>query len=75
MTKFIKHQDGEAFRIDLDTESFRFACCDCSKVHLLQFHHIKDNIWDFAFFADNRATGQLRRRKYGNLQNKAVKEG
>lgn len=70
MRKYRKQQSGEAMLVDLDTEDLKLACCACGKVHTVQFHHIKDNIWDFAFFADNRATGQLRRHKYGNLHNK-----
>lgn len=66
--KYPKLKDGEAVRIDLDKDDIKFACCACGKVHHWQFHHIKGNIWDFAFFADRRATGQLRRHKYGSLQ-------
>ena len=68
MSKYRKLNDGEAKRIDLDTEDLYFACCDCGLVHIVQFYKIKKNIWDFTFFRNNRATGQLRRHKFGYLQ-------
>ena len=68
MSKYPKLNDGELFRVDLDETDLRFACCDCGKVHYWQFHHVKDNIWDFAVFSDRRATGQLRRHNFGSLQ-------
>lgn len=55
-------------RINLDEEDWCIACCDCGSVHLIQFHHIKDNTWDFAAFPEHRRTGQLRRHHYGLLQ-------
>jgi len=68
--KYNKLIDGEAKCIDLDNQDFYLACCDCGVVHIIQFHHIKKHIWDFAFFRNNRATGQLRRYQYGKLQKK-----
>jgi len=65
--KYPKSEEGEAIRINLDTDDWHFACCDCGLVHIMQFHHIKENIWDFALFRKNRATGQLRRHNYGDL--------
>lgn len=67
--KYEKLNNGESFRVNLDDTDLRFACCDCGKVHIFQFHHIKNNIWDFAVFSFARATAQLRRHCYGDLQN------
>lgn len=66
--KYRKREPGEGIRLNLDEESWKVACCDCGSVHLLQFHHIEGNTWDFAYFPDKRATGQLRRHNYGFLQ-------
>jgi len=74
MSKYPKLDDGESFRVNLDKETIKFACCDCAKVHYWQFHHIKKNIWDIALFADRRATGQLRRHYYGSLQKNDTKK-
>lgn len=68
MNKYPKLQDGECLEIDLKNEDLRYACCDCGLVHTIQFHHIKKDIWHFAFFREKRSTGQLRRRKFGYLQ-------
>jgi len=68
MSKYSKLQNGEFIRINLDTEDLKFACCDCGLVHTIQFHKVNKNIWDFAFFRHVRATGQLRRHKFGYLQ-------
>ena len=67
--KYHKLNDGESFHLDLDNDNLRFACCDCGKVHKFTFKHIKNNIWDIAIFSFERATAQLRRHCYGDLQN------
>lgn len=68
MTKYKKLEQGEGVRLNLDEDSLHLACCECGSVEILQFHHIKKNIWDFAFFRKKRATSQLRRNNYGYLQ-------
>lgn len=68
MTKYKKLNDGEAIRLDLKEEDLHLACCSCGAVHIFQFHHIKKHIWDFAIFKKNKATAQLRRNGYGDLQ-------
>ena len=67
MSKYPKLNNGESIRMNLDKENLHYACCDCGLVHRIQFCHIKKNTWDFAFFRLNRATGQLRRHKFGEL--------
>jgi hypothetical protein len=68
MTKYPKLKEGSSFRVDLNKEDLFFACCDCGKVHHWQFHKISDGVYDFALFTERRATAQLRRHKYGTLQ-------
>ncbi len=68
MSRYKKLKFGEAFRVDLAKGSLMEACCDCGSVHLWQFHHIKDDVWDFAVFPQPRRTAQLRRHNYGFLQ-------
>lgn len=67
-TKYKKFSDGEGIRLALNTTAWKLACCDCGKVHTVQFHHIEDDIYDIAFFTDYRATGQLRRHNYGSYK-------
>jgi hypothetical protein len=66
--RYRKRESGEAIRVNLTKEDLKMACCDCGSVHVMQAHHIEGDVWDFAFFTDNRATGQLRRHCYGLLQ-------
>ncbi len=66
MTKYPKTNDGEGTKADFDT-TLRFACCDCALVHDIQFHKVKGG-FDVVYFRHKRATGQLRRHNYGELQ-------
>ena len=66
-SKYRKGQDGEADRLSFDT-TWKLACCDCGLVHDFQFHKVSDNEFDVASFRNNRSTGQLRRHKWGYLQ-------
>lgn len=66
--KYRKFEAGEGQRVNLDKEDWCLACCDCGNVHLIQFHYIEGNTWDFAAFPQPRRTGQLRRHYYGFLQ-------
>ena len=66
--KYEKLNDGDAFRLNLNDTDLRFACCDCGNVHIFQFSHIIDNIWDFIMFSQRRSTAQLRKHNYGYLQ-------
>jgi len=65
--KYPKLESGEAQRLNLDDEDWMVACCDCGSVHLMQFHHIEGNTWDFAAFPQPRRTAQLRHNQYGAL--------
>ena len=52
--KYPKLEPGEARRVNLATEDLRLACCDCGSVHLYQFHHIEEDVWDIAIFPQKR---------------------
>ena len=68
MTKYIKRQDYEEFFTNYkNKEILRLACCDCGLVHSFAFHMYRGGMLGIAAKRENRATGQLRRHKYGNL--------
>jgi len=76
-TKYTKLNEGEGLHISTDI-TYNQACCDCGLVHKLQFFPTEKGL-DMAAWRDERATAQLRRHKYGNLQHpgnnyKLVKE-
>ena len=48
--KYPQLKDGEAIRVNVVKEDIHFSCCDCGLVHIFQFHHVKDDVWDFAIF-------------------------
>lgn len=43
-------------------KGFRFACCDCHLVHVMQFRVIKGRA-EFLVERDNRATSAMRRHR------------
>jgi len=43
-------------------ENYKMACCDCGLVHRMNFR-VKGGRPQFQVFRDNRATGQVRRRR------------
>jgi len=65
-TKYKKMNAGEGTPISAGI-TLKFACCDCALVHTIQFFKTKEGL-DMAHWRDNRATAQLRRVNYGNLQ-------
>jgi hypothetical protein len=44
-------------------KGYKMACCDCGLVHALNFRIRKGRV-QIQAFRDNRATGQLRRRRH-----------
>lgn len=66
MTKYKKHSNGDGVPISTDS-TIKLACCDCGLVHIIQFFGTSQGL-DMAHWRDNRATAQLRRYNYGNLQ-------
>lgn len=44
-------------------KGYKMACCDCGLVHVLNFRIRKGRV-QLQAFRDNRATGQLRRRRH-----------
>ena len=53
---------GEEVVIDWRREDFCFACCDCCLVHRLRFT-VRGGKLIMQVWRENRATGQLRRRR------------
>ena len=70
MSRYPKLANYEPFTIDTDEEFLRFACCDCGMVH--DWHLKIDKRYPdrvIAYYVSlPRATAQLRRHGYGNLQ-------
>jgi len=67
-TKFRKLKDFEEITIHYPDTLFHEACCDCGLVHYWAFHVYRGRTLGIAFKKDKRATAQLRRHKYGYLQ-------
>jgi len=68
MSKYHRYHDGESQIIDTKGELLKLACCDCGLVHYVAVTIIDDSLVKLQFVQDKRATGQLRRHKWGNLQ-------
>ncbi len=71
MGKYPKLADYEGALLEPD-EIFRFACCDCGLVHDMAVVREKKGKIGIAFRRHNRATAQLRRQEFGNLQKQAI---
>jgi len=54
--------DGQVVKIPWRTEDYKMACCDCNLVHRLRFT-VKRETLELQAWRDNRATGQLRRKR------------
>lgn len=67
--KYIQRQDNEEIELK-PKEIFRSACCDCGLVHDMAVAAEDNGNIGLAFRRDNRATAQLRRHRFGNLQKK-----
>ena len=72
--KYKKYHDGDFQVIDTKGEVMQIACCDCGLVHYIGISIIDDSLVKLQFLQDKRASGQLRRHKYGFLQQR-VKGG
>lgn len=73
MSKYPTLKDGEAFFIKRGKEILKFSCCDCSMVHFMDIHLNRNGYFKVQMFQDRRATGALRRHRYGTLQRKVVR--
>ena len=58
--------ENEPFIRDLKV-GWRIACCDCGKVHFLDFKQKKGYIFEVTVICEERRTAQLRRHKNGAL--------
>ena len=63
-----KLEDDMGFLIDTEREVLKLACCDCGLVHYFGITIKDDKHIMIGFKRDKRATAQLRRHKYGFLQ-------
>ena len=63
-----KLEDYEEIILKYKEEVLSVACCDCGLVHKMGFHIYRGGVLGIAHLRDNRATAQLRRHKYGDLQ-------
>jgi len=59
------------FVVISDADPMRFACCDCGMVHTMVFVHNHLNVI-VHMWSERRRTAQLRRHRYGNLQQRAI---
>lgn len=66
--KYKKREDYEEFPIKYKEELLALACCDCGLVHTFAFHVYRGCTLGIACKCERRATAQLRRHKYGGLQ-------
>lgn len=67
--KYKRRVDYEEFFVNYkEQEILRFACCDCGLVHSFAFHMYRGGKLGIATRREGRATAQLRRHKYGCLQ-------
>lgn len=69
MAKYIKRKDYEEFLVNYkEREILRLACCDCGLVHSFAFHMYRGGKLGIATSREKRASAQLRRHKFGYLQ-------
>ena len=66
--KYPKYYDGDCQIIDTKGEILKLACCDCGLAHYIGITVMDDSLVKLQFVKDKRATAQLRRHKYGFLQ-------
>lgn len=64
-----KMDNGDGVSLRRGRDILKFACCDCGMVHFIKVQLTKKEKYFWVrFWRDDRATGQLRRHKYGDLQ-------
>lgn len=69
MIKYPKLKDYAATTVDVQREELlELACCDCGLVHFIKLGIVEDGKVMIAFKSNKRATAQLRRHSYGDLQ-------
>ncbi len=68
MSKYGKLEDYEEVIMVPSTDILRFGCCDCALVHDIRIRIESDDKAIITFRRQNRATAQLRRYGWGDLQ-------
>jgi len=71
MTKYDKFEDNTGIKVNTNEETLKIACCDCGLVHYIGITILDEKNVLVGFKRDKRATSQLRRCDYGNLQKPA----
>jgi len=66
--KYRKLEDFEEITLKYKDGILAFACCDCGLVHQIAFHVYRGGVLGMAHKRHSKATAQLRRHNYGNLQ-------
>ena len=72
MSKYHRYHDGDFQIIDTKGDLLKLACCDCALVHYIGITIIDDSLVKLQFVQDKKATAQLRRHKWGFLQQEGV---
>ena len=72
MAMYRKYRDGDFQIIDTKGDLLKLACCDCGLVHYIGITIVDDSLVKLQFAQDKQATAQLRRHKYGFLQQGGV---
>lgn len=70
MSKYGKLEDYEKVVFNPSTDILRFACCDCGLVHDMKIVIEDDDKAIVIVCRHNRATAQLRRYEWADLQKK-----
>lgn len=68
MDKYRKLNDYDATTINPEEGTLALACCDCGLVHHIKLEIAPNGKVVMALKSDKRATAQLRRYGYGDLQ-------
>ncbi len=66
------YKDEEKTIVIPNKQILRFQCCDCGLVHDIKLKSSNDNPVTLIFVRNNRATGQLRRRRQITFLNRKL---
>jgi len=66
--------EKNAILVNTQEEKLSLACCDCGSVHYVEIIKQEDGKIMVTFKSNHRSTAQLRRHKYGYLQEEKCRE-
>ena len=72
MSIYAKFKDYTGIIVNIEEETLKLACCDCGFVHYYGLTIKDDKHIMVGFKKDDRATAQLRRHNFGNLQQRRI---